>query len=220
MRYFAVMYDNRILPAEKIDRGRFIDGIHFSLGCTRYKYCPGWYLDYEETKVPKYCRAYTYPSFFKQRDYDWLATEEIKVLMLLDETGDTDLNYFQSTDFNAGIIYGRAEKLAIRMIKDPSFFPLNKASSELELPIIQMISKGCTTITEHEVIEATLNTVAEHFEAVYGKSFTLKFVSWKKDKQYYKFEYTVTKKEVYKEMTVAEIEEALGYKIKVVADKE
>lgn len=218
MRCFAVMSDNRVLPATGIVQGRFVDGIHFSVGFTRYKYYPGRGIyEYEYDEARFCCKQI---NFFKQVDTDWFATEDVKMLLMLENTEDTDLNYFQSTDFNAGVIYGRTEKLAVRMIKDPSFFPLNKASSELELPIIQMIPKGCTAITEHEVIEATLNTVAEHFEAVYGKSFTLKFASWKKDKQYYKFEYTVTKKDVYKEMTVAEIEEALGYRIKVVADKE
>lgn len=216
MRYFAVMSDNRILPATGIVKGRFVDGIHFSVGADRFKYLLRGYL-------VDSCRSNYYSPrdcFYKLMPIDWFITSDIKALLELEDTEDADLNCFQSTDFNAGIIYGRAEKLAVKMLNDPAFFPCNRASSELRLPIIQMIPKGCSIVTEHETIEATLNTVIKQFEAVYGKSFTLKFDSWKQDKQYYVFEYTINKKETYKEMTVAEIEEALGYKIKVVADKE
>lgn len=48
MRYFAVMSDNRILPATSIVQGRFVDGIHFSIGFTRYKYLPSYSI--QETK--------------------------------------------------------------------------------------------------------------------------------------------------------------------------
>lgn len=216
MRYFVVMSDNRVLPAENVVQGRFVDGIHFSVGTSRFKYLPRGYLVdscRNNYYVPRDC-------FYKQISIDWFITGDIKMLLQLDDMEDTDLNYFQSTDFNAGIIYGKVEKNTVRMIKDPTFFPRNKASSELQLPVIQMIPNGCSTISEYETIEATLRTVAKQFKAVYGKSFTLKFDSWKQDKQYYVFEYTINKKETYKEMTVSEIEEALGYKIKVVSDKE
>ena len=220
MRYFAVMADNRILPAKDICRDQWHIGIHFSIGFTRFKYWPSWFHDYEETKVPKYCRLYTYPNFFKQIDTDWFATKEVKMLIQLDETEDTDLNYFQSTDFNAGVIYGKIEKNIVNMIKN-----INSASScfvgELCIPAIQLIpSKGYIGCAEGELIETTVHTVIEHFDAVYGKSFTLNISSWKRDKQYFKFDFSIERKEIYKEMTVAEIEAELGYKIKVVSDKE
>lgn len=211
MRYFAIMSDNRVLPATGIVQGRYVDGIHFSIGSTRYKYLPSYYID--ETKGYKITK---HKHFFKLVDLDWFATEEIEVFMSLDEMEDPDLNYFQSTDFNAGIIYGIVERNTLMFLKDDNS---KERVGSFSIAAIQMIPIS-TLVSEHDIIEATLQSVATHFNAVYGRSFTLKFNSWKRDKQYFRFDYTVTRKEVYKEMTVSEIEAALGYKIKVVADKE
>ena len=129
------------------------------------------------------------------------------MLILLDEKENTDLNYFQSTDFNAGLIYGKVERNTVSLLKDAD---VDMAVSEISIPTIQLVPSNCTALKELDIIEATVRTVTEHFEAVYGKNFTLDFTSWKRDRQYFLFNYSVTRKEVYKEMTVSEIEEALG----------
>lgn len=136
--------------------------------------------------------------------------------MSLNETEDFDLNYFQSTDFNAGTIYGIVERNTLKLLKDDNS---KERVGSFSIAAIQMILDS-TIVSEHDLIEATLQSVTTHFNAVYGRSFTLKFNSWKRDKQYFIFDYTIARKEVYKEMTVSEIEAVLGYKIKVVADKE
>jgi hypothetical protein len=79
--------------------------------------------------------------------------------------------------------------------------------------------KGCSAIQEMDTLKATMRCVVEHFDAVYGKSFTLEFGSVYTQKQYFHFPYIITRKTECKEMTIAEIEEALGYKVKVVGDK-
>ena len=214
MRYFAVMSDDRILPAEDIDRGQFVDGVQFSVGTTRYKYLPDYSLDHGEYEGYRY-KIHKHQHFFKRIYSDWFATENIKMLILLDEKENTDLNYFQSTDFNAGLIYGKVERNTVSLLKDTD----TMAVSEIYIPAVQLVPSNCTALKELDIIEATTRTVTEHFEAVYGKNFTLDFKSWKRDKQYFRFDYSVTRKEVYKEMTVSEIEEALGYKIKVVSEE-
>jgi hypothetical protein len=211
MKYFALLSNNKIVSAENICQGRFYDGIHFSLGNTRFKYVA--YTGIDDCKGYRLCKNY----FFKQVFDEWFVTEDIKSLIFLNEVEDEDLNYFQSTDFNAGVIYNKIEKNMALMIKNTS-----SAGScfvgELCLPAIQLIpAKGCIGCTEHDIMETTIHTVIEHFNAVYGKNFILNISSWKRDKQYFKFDFSVKRKEIYKEMTIEEIEAELGYKIKVVS---
>lgn len=125
------------------------------------------------------------------------------------------MNYFQSADFNAGFIYNQVERQVVPLIKDSAV----SLEAKITIPRIQVIPKGCSTIQKMNILAATTKSVIEHFDAVYGKSFTLKFGSVYTQKQYFHFPYIITRKTECKEMTIAELEEALGYKIKVVRDK-
>ena len=126
------------------------------------------------------------------------------------------MNYFQSTDFNAGMLYSAVEKKTIAMLKETNE---HSTSGAYHIPNIQVVPKGCGYIDDSKVIEATIKSATEHFNAVYGKSFELSIYAWQRVKQYCVFFYRITRKEIYKEMTVADIEKALGYKIKVVGEK-
>ena len=127
------------------------------------------------------------------------------------------MNYFQSTDFNAGVIYNLIERESIKeMLKSKGIVA---HGSNISIPIIQLLPKGCGSVNQEEIINATRKVVIQHFDAVYGKNFTLTFGEYVKNNQYILFPYTVSRKEEYKEMTVTEIEKALGYKIKVVGEQ-
>lgn len=128
--------------------------------------------------------------------------------------GDEELNYFQSTDFNAGVIYNQIERNVVKEIIKRKGIILY--SSNISIPIIQLLPKGWSGVAQEKVIDATRKAVIQHFEAVYGNKFHLKFSEYQTNKQYIVLPYTVTRKEEYKEMTVAEIEKALGYKIRII----
>ena len=91
----------------------------------------------------------------------------------------------------------------------------------ISIPKIQVLPKCADLIKETEVLDATINAVLEHFAAVYGERFNIEMRHYTDfyKKQYIVFEAKIKRKELAKEMTIAEIEEALGYKIKVVGDK-
>ena len=92
---------------------------------------------------------------------------------------------------------------------------------EIKLPKIQVVPTCAELIKETEVLDATMTAVLEHFVAVYGERFSLEMRHYPDPykKQYIIFETKISRKEAYKEMTITEIEEALGYKVKVVGDK-
>ena len=214
MRYFAITYNGKIVPATNVCEGKFYDGTHFTVGADRYKYDP--YCHVEDISCG-YRYSYHKVYFYKYRYDDWYATEEIKYLIFLDEREDSDLNYFQSTDFNAGVIYANIDKaMGSLLIGDITFI-----EKEIRLPKIQAVLKNSGSIQEKETLDATLDAVLEHFAAVYGERFDIEMRHYGDPykRQYIVFEAKIKRKETTKEMTIAEIEEALGYKIKVVGDK-
>ena len=147
---------------------------------------------------------------------DWYETRQIEYLLALDEEENKEMNYFQSTDFNAGMLYSVVEKEAVKMLKDKGVLSY---SSNYSIPNIQLIPKDCETFNEGDIIDATIRAATEHFEAVYGKNFKLDIYGWQRVKQYCLFFYRISRKEQPKEMTITEIEEALGYKVKVIGGK-
>ena len=214
MRYFAVMSTGAIVAATNVCSGKFYDGTHFTVGNDRFKYDPYYHL--EEIKC-----GYRYPfhevCFYKRAYDDWNATSEIKYLIFLNEEEDSDLNYFQSTDFNAGVIYAKLDKaMGSLLIGEVAFI-----EKEIRLPKIQVVLKSSGSIQEKETLDATINAVLEHFAAVYGEHFNIEMRHYTDPyrKSHIVFEAKVKRKETVKEMTITEIEEALGYKIKVVGDK-
>jgi hypothetical protein len=207
------MHDGVIKPATNISKHESTGRIYFDVDGKMYRYLTFVY-DHESSR-PWNRRILIPANSFQQFIHeDWYETRQIEYFIALDEEENEELNYFQSTDFNAGVFYSAIEKATSSMIKEETFI-----KREFIIPAIQLIPKNCSFLKEEEIIKATANAATTHFDAVYGKSFSLDITSWLRVKQYVKFDYTVTRKECYKEMTVADIEEALGYKIKVVGEK-
>jgi hypothetical protein len=125
------------------------------------------------------------------------------------------MNYFQSTDFNAGFIYNVLERKVLPLLKKSI---TGSVKDEIQIPLIQLLPKDCTAVTETRILSETLATTLGHFEAVYGKAFNLTFENpYCIGRQYYYIPYTITKKVMpHREMTIADIEQALGYRIKVI----
>ena len=215
MRYFAIMHNGKIATATNICEGQFYNGIHFTIGSDRYAYDPSCYLDdvLDKFKFLHHSSFYKYNSLYDE----WNNTEEIKYLLFLKEEEDSDLNYFQSTDFNAGVIYASIEKAMGSLLNGD----ITSIEKEVRLPKIQAVLKNSGSIQEKEILDATLDAVLEHFAAVYGEQFDIEMRHYGDPykRQYIVFEAKIKRKEFTKEMTITEIEEALGYKIKVVGDK-
>ena len=200
MRAFVQTLDYDIIPVTDVYETD--DAIFFMLNDVKFKH------DKKDT--------YRVLTPFQQFvNGEWLYTMRIRYLHLLDEEMNEELNYFESTEFNAGVIYCRVEKSVVKhLIQEGA----DEVSISLDLPKIQMLIDDVVT-DQHKVMENTLDVVKHHFEAVYGKSFTIDSMSWHRNKQYITINYKVSRKVQPKEMTIEEIEEALGYKIKVVGNK-
>ena len=143
---------------------------------------------------------------------------EIKNLLELNELEEPELNYFQSTEFNAGMIYSQMDKAIGGLLKASDVHGIEK---EIKLPKIQVLPKYTDSVKETKILDATITSALEHFATVYGDKFTaeLRYYNDPIHKQYIVFECKVNRRDKRTEMTIAEIEEALGYKIKVVGDK-
>jgi hypothetical protein len=210
------MSDGRVVGAQDVYKGKFDGSTFFTADNLRYKYSPltcfeergGW-------RYPAFDRC-----FYKQSpdadNTEWFVTSDIERILFLNEEENDELNYFQSTDFNAGVIYGMIEKEIGKLFSNTSIKCIEK---EIRLPKIQVVLEGAMCPTD--ILDTTMTTVLEHFAAVYGNHFDIEVRHYDdvNHKQYIVFNVQVTRKEPVKEMTVAEIEEALGYKIKVVGDK-
>ena len=211
MKYFAVMYDGRLEPVVDVSKSRDGSTIYFTVGKAKFKYTPT-IRDFDKLHggvLP--CNQ-----FYIWLSHKWSNTRLVEYLLALDEKENEELNYFQSTDFNAGMLYSAIEKKTVTMLKETDE---HSTSGAYHIPNIQVVPKGCSCVDDSKVIEATIKSATEHFKAVYGKTLELDIYAWQRVKQYCVFFYRITRKEIHKEMTIAEIEEALGYKIKVVGDK-
>lgn len=215
MRYFVVMSDGVIKPVNNVTKCKSTGRVYFDMDGKMYRYLT-FVHDYESSR-PWNRRILIPANCFQQFIHeDWYETGQMEYLLALDEEENEEMNYFQSTDFNAGFIYNQIERHTAPLLDKNSATSLE---SEITIPRIQVMPKGCGSIQEMDTLKATMRCVTEHFDAVYGKSFTLEFGSVYTQKQYFHFPYIITRKTKAKEMTIAEIEEALGYKIKVVGDK-
>ena len=200
MRAFVQTLDYDIIPVTDVYETD--DAIFFMLNDVKFKH----------DKKDSYRTLTPFQQFVNDK---WLYTIRIRCLHLLDEEMNEELNYFESTDFNAGVIYSRVEKSVVKhLISEEA----KQVSISVDLPKIQMLIDDVVT-DPNRVMENTLDVVKHHFEAVYGKSFTIDSMSWHRNKQYITINYEISRKVQPKEMTIEEIEEALGYKIKVVGNK-
>ena len=199
MRAFVETLDYDILSVSDVYENH--DAIYFTLEGEHYRH-----------NKKDSCR--THSCFQKLVDEQWLYTMRIRYLHIFNEEENEELNYFESTDFNAGVIYCRIEKSVVKhLIKEEA----NEISISVDLPKIQMLADGVIS-DEHAVMKNTLDIVKHHFEAVYGKSFAIDEMTWHRNKQYITINYKIVRKVQPKEMTIEQIEEALGYKIKVVGN--
>lgn len=214
MRYFVVMNDHIIKPATNVTKCENSGRVYFDVDDKIYRYLTFGY-DYRTKWGGTQRILVPMNSFQRFIHEDWIDTREIEYLIALDEKENEELNYFQSTDFNAGMLYSAIEKRAVKMLKER----LHSTKDNYSIPNIQLIPKGCETCNEGNTIDATIRAATEHFKAVYGKNLELDIYGWQRNKVYCVFFYRITRKEPCKEMTIAEIEEALGYKIKVVGEK-
>ena len=214
MRYFAIMNDNSIKPVTNVTKQRSTGIVYFDVDDKMFRYLTFITDAYESIRRKRILvPAYRIQQFVHE---DWLNTRQIECLLTLDEEESEELNYFQSTDFNAGMLYSAVEKKAVTMLKETNE---NVVSGAYHIPNIQVVPKGCGCVEDSKVIEATIKAATDHFKAVYGKNLELDIYAWQRVKQYCGFFYRITRKEPCKEMTIADIEEALGYKIKVVSKK-
>lgn len=200
MRYFVLTKDYEIVPAYMVYED---DGVqYFCANNRRYRF---W-----SDGINNSLRFFS----VQRRGGEWQYTLDIKYLYKLNEEENEDLNYFESTDFNAGVIYARMEKVLVKNVINTE---ANEVVSFMELPKIQMTCYDSNC--DDKIINNTLEKVQKHFEAVYGKNYELIIHGWKYSKQYVCIDYRIVRKEHPKELTIKEIEELLGYKIKVVGEK-
>lgn len=200
MRYFVLTKDYEIVPAYMVykdDRAQY-----FCANNRRYRFS----LSVEYMYGSRFFQVY-------KRCGEWEYTLDIKYFYELNEEENEELNYFESTDFNAGCIYTRMEKVLIKNVINKE---ANEVVSFVELPKIQMICQDSNC--DNQIINNTLEKVMKHFEAVYGKTYELIIHGWKYHKQYVYIDYRIVRKEQPKELTVTEIEKLLGYKIKIVGE--
>lgn len=133
------------------------------------------------------------------------------------------MNFLQSIDFNAGIIYNQIDKLAIKVLTGADSI---SSSGYVSLPCIQVFPRDLlgisisrnyiATADKERIIAEIKHAVINQFDAVYGSHLTLVFNDWNYEKQYVLMTFTISKKEKYKEMTIEDIEKALGYKVKII----
>lgn len=216
-RIYAVMSDGKIVTPKCVEMYKDTKKIRFQVNGVDYMYNPYW--GYEELAVPLNIHTIVRVSnHFKAFRYrQWSYTDDVAYLYQIDPEEDEELNYFESTDFNAGVIYNKLERNVVEMIKNKN---ITASGCGVTLPKIQVMPGILLNdITEEAIINTTAKTAIKHIMAVYGKSFYVSFEKYEANKQYITFSFEVRRKEVYKEMTVAEIEKELGYKIKVVGDK-
>lgn len=216
----VVMNDGRIVTPSTVDIEYFPNTrIEFTVDKKRYLYRNGIEdVNYEyPTKGVTHIRIPVGTSFKIFQYGEWFCTNDIDFIYIVDTKESKELNYLETTDFNAGVLYSRIEKAVYPALKDST---MDSIVGTLSLPAIQVLPKiTFQSTSEEDIINAITKKITEHFDAVYGKTFAVKFPTNRRTKSYVEIDYVITRKHQYKEMTVAEIESALGYKIKVVSDK-
>lgn len=214
---YAVMSDGRIVIPTNVDIENYPHKrIEFTVNDKTYMYRDVYQDDYElfdgniRIHIPK-------TSFKVFHNSEWFYTDDVCCILITNPEEDEELNYLETTDFNAGILYNRVEKAVYPALKDNS---IDSTVGTLSLPAIQVLPKITFQRTsEEDIINAITKKIADHFDAVYGKTFSITFPTFRKVKAYVEIDYVITRKHSYKEMTIEQIEKELGYKIKVVGEK-
>ena len=125
----------------------------------------------------------------------------------------------QSLDFIVGYVFTRVDRAIFRHFW--TYENKNELIVSIDVPKIWFGLTSCSSITndingdkKHELMQKlndVLNSLYPKLDSVCDKIAP--------EKQYLKFHLKVNYKEQVKKMTVAEVEEALGYKIEIVSDK-
>ena len=126
------MRDDTIHKVEDVYERRYTGDIYFTLLGNKCKYCS------QEFNIME--NFYQGNAFYYLANDEWFVHQGIKYLFELDNTEDEELNYFQSTDFNAGVIYNQIEREVVKdMIGRKGVMSVG---SGLSIPIIQLIPQG------------------------------------------------------------------------------
>lgn len=215
---YVIMSDGKVVVPDFLRRNIY-GGIDFDIDTVSYRYSP---IDLEEELScvgPVHLKLLHTPQRrFEELDHgEWIYTNQIAYLYEIINEEENELNFFDCTQFNAGVIYDKIERVVVPMLKDTT---AASCKSIVTIPAIQLLPKIIhPPLTEYDIIKRTEDDVIRHFDAVYGKQFKLEFIKIEHNVQYIELHYVITRKEQYKEMTVEQIEKALGYKIKIVGDK-
>lgn len=100
------------------------------------------------------------------------------------------MNYVHSTDFNAGFICNKVERIAFSILKDKQ---PEMEVSQIVIPIIQVFPKMCSDEEEKRIVEDIVQTVCKHFDAIFRKTLCLNY-ECKRDKRYFTFNFEITRK--------------------------
>lgn len=221
MKYLILFKSGRLASAVKIQSNHPYENHKYSymVDDTEYCYVDRTYIcetaDYYKQRI-----SCTLPSFYSYRPENgcWFVDRDIKCIIAIDEMEADEMNKLQTTDFNAGMMYAQVERDTFKMVKnkDTKYF-----SSTYTFPRIQLFPKlGGAVFNDITTKNEMLLSVATQFDNVFGKHYKLVFKEdFPTGSGHYTFTYTIERKEEVKEMTIAEIEDKLGYKIKVVGEQ-
>lgn len=125
----------------------------------------------------------------------------------------------QSLDFIVGYVFARADRAIFKHFW--AYQNKNELTVSIEVAKIWFGLTSCSSVTnditgdkKYELMQKlnnTLNSLYPKLDCVCDKITP--------ENQYLKFHFRVKYREQVKKMTVAEVEEALGYKIEIVSDK-
>lgn len=221
MKYFILFKSGRLASAVKIQSNHPYENNKYSymVDDTEYCYADRTY-DCETVNYYKPRISYTVPTFYVYRPENgcWFVDRDIKYIVVLDEEENEDMNKVQSTDFNAGMMYAKIERDTYRLIDDYEKGKRSVYTNSYQFTTSQLFPDANYSAKEKSyIVDAIKKTVENQFNRVYGHYYALQFSDFPGG-SYCVFVYTITRKEEVKELTIAEIEEKLGYKIKVVGE--
>lgn len=220
MKYFILFKSGRLASAVKIQSNHPYENNKYSYMVDDMEYC---YVNRTYTcETADYYKqgiSYTLPSFYSYRpEYGcWFVDRDIKCIIAIDEKEADEMNKLQTTDFNAGMLYEQIDRETRKLIREYED-GMHMYLSKYHFPKIQLLPHKLCDIQEDSIIDAIKQKVNTQFNLVYGQQWELCFNTEYPSGSYYIFSYSITRKEEVKEMTIAEIEEKLGYKIKVVGE--
>lgn len=125
----------------------------------------------------------------------------------------------QSLDFIIGYVFAKVDKAVFKHFW--TYEHRNELIVSIDVPKIWFGLTSCSSVTNDitgSIKYSLREKICNNLKDSYPK---LDIVCERivPEKQYIRFDFRVKRKEVVKKMTIAEVEEALGYKIEIVSDK-